>query len=110
MSNVEEKFEGYSVVEDIDEIHHHYLRAEIRAEFDLDDKIRTYFAGSGTAPYKKKQIEHIIQESVYHLKIKIVGDKRLGLYNFIQLKQTVSQMKVTQSLKIKAWCQRFNTF
>ena len=88
------------------------VRRYVQAEFNTDDKIRSYFAVNGSAAYKKRQIEHIIQvqESIYHLKVKIFGNKRLGLSSFIQLKQTIMQMKVTHSLKIKAWCQRFDTF
>ena len=86
------------------------VRRYVQAEFNTDDKIRSYFAVNGSAAYKKRQIEHIIQGSIYHLKVKIFGNKRLGLSSFIQLKRTIMQMKVTQSLKIKAWCQRFDTF
>ena len=60
VSNVEANFKDYTEVEDVDEIHHHQIREEIRAEFDTDDKIRSYFSSTGSAVYKKRQIEHII--------------------------------------------------
>ena len=60
VSNVEANFKSYTEVEDVDEIHHHRIREEIQAEFDTDDKIRSYFAATGSAAYKKRWIEYII--------------------------------------------------
>ena len=68
VSNVEANFEGYTEVEEIEEIHYHRIREEIRVEYDTDDKTRSYFVATALAPYKKRQIEHIIQDIIYHLK------------------------------------------
>ena len=55
-------------------------------------------------------MDYIIQESIYHLKVKIFGNERLGLSSFIQLKQTATQLKISSDCNIKKWSQRFNTF
>ena len=110
MSEVEDNFGGYSEPEDINEIKDHKVQENIRSSHFTDNQIRVYFAATGSAVAKKKRIEHIIKESIYHLKVKIFGNERLGHSSFIQLKWTAMQLKVSSNCRIKVWTQRFNTF
>jgi len=75
-----------------------------------DNKIRVYFGNGGAAAVKKLRVEHIMREAVHRLKIKIFGNEGLGLQSFIQLKQTMTTMKIGANCEIKKWSQQFNTF
>ena len=110
VSEVENDYEGYLDPEDVDEIKDYKIQVNIRSTYTTDNQIRVYFGASGTAAAKKERIEHIIQESIYHHKVKIFGNERLGLSSFIQLKRTATQLKVSSNCRIKVWIQLFNTF
>lgn len=51
-----------------------------------------------------------MSKSIYHLKVKVFGNKHLKLSSFIQLKRTIVQMKITLCHGVKAWNKRFVTF
>ena len=106
----EESYKAYAQPDDIEKIHNHRVCSEVLAEYDTNDKVRTYFAATGSVAYKKSRVKHIIDESIYHLKVKIFGHERLRLSRFVQSKQTANQMKVAQSMKISSWCEQFDTF
>ena len=88
VSEVESDYGKYVDPEDVNEIKDCKVQVNIRATYTTDNQIRVYFAASGLAAAKKKRIEHIIQESIYHLKVNIFGNEHLGLSSFIQLKRT----------------------
>ena len=94
----------------LDMIHNYRIRRKFCAEYDTDNKTRSYFAGDSSAGHTKKQLDNIIGESMYHLKVNILGNQRLGLFSFIQLKQTIAQMKISSSLGIKACSKLFDMF
>jgi len=108
VSKVEDDFEGYSEPEDVLELKDYKIREEIQAM--NDNQIRTYVAANGAAQMKKLRIKHIIQEAIHCLKIKIFGNERLGLQSYVQLKRTMTTMKIGSKCDVKKWSQRFNTF
>ena len=59
---------------------------------------------------EKVRVEHIMQEVIHRLKIKIFGNKRLGLQSYIRLKQTITTTKISANCNVKKQSQRFNTF
>ena len=71
--------------------------------------LEVYF-NAGTAAQKKKKTTHIIQECMYHLKLKIFGNETLGRSSFIQLKRTIRNMKISPQLGVAAWSERFDAF
>jgi hypothetical protein len=87
-------FENYSDAEDIDLIADNRIRDEIRAACPDDHTVDVYF-NAGTAAQKRMKITHIIQECMYHLKLKIFGNERLGR---------------SPQLGVAAWSKRFDTF
>jgi hypothetical protein len=109
VSNVETAFESYEDAEDIDKIEDQKIRDEIRTDCPDDATIEAYFT-AGTAAQKKKKITHIIEECMYHLKLKIFGNEALGRSSFIQLKRTIRNMKISPQLGVAAWSKRFDTF
>ena len=84
VSEVESDYGKYVEPEDVEEIKDHKIQDNIADTYTTDNQIRVYFAASGSAAAKKKRIEHIIQKSIYHLKVKIFGNESLGLLSFIQ--------------------------
>ena len=110
VSEVESDYDKYAEPEDVEQIKSHKIQDDIATKYTTEAQVRTYFAATGAAADKKTRIEHIIQESIYHLKVKIFGNERLGLSSFIQLKRTAMQLKVSPHCRIKVWVQRFNTF
>ena len=56
------------------------------------------------------RVEYIIREAIHRLKIQIFGNERFGLQSFIQLKRTMTAMKIGNECKIQTWSKRFNTF
>ena len=88
VSKVEESFEAYAQPDDIEKIHNHWVRSEILAEYDTDDKVRTCFVATESVAYKKNRVQHIINESIYHLKVKNFWYEQLGLSSFVQVKRT----------------------
>ena len=58
---------------------------------------------------KKLRVEHIIQEAIHRIKIQVFGNEKFSLQSFIQLKRTMSAMKVGPGCNIKTWSKRFNT-
>ena len=109
VSNVETAFESYEDAEDIDKIADSRIRDEIRDACPDDATIDVYF-NAGTAAQKRVKISHIIRECMYHLKLKIFGNERLGRSSFIQLKRAIRNMKISPQLGIAAWSKRFDTF
>ncbi|OEU11608.1 hypothetical protein FRACYDRAFT_244725 [Fragilariopsis cylindrus CCMP1102] len=109
VSNVETAFENYPDAEDIDLIEDQRIKDDIRVECPDDATIAVYF-NAGTAAQKRKKITHIIQECMYHLKLKIFGNEMLGRSSFIQLKRTIRNMKISPQLGVAAWSKRFDTF
>ena len=103
VSEVESDYDKYAEPEDVEEIKNHKVQVDILKEYTTDDKIRTYFAATGAVAVKKKRIKHIIQESIYQLKVNIFGNERLGLSSFIQLKPTAMQLKVSSNCRINVW-------
>lgn len=73
-----------------------------------DGEIIKYFDDNDTA-YTNNRLEDTINESIYHLKIKIFGADRLGLSSYIQLRRCARQMRVT-SLGIRAYDTRLSDF
>ena len=59
---------------------------------------------------KKIRVEHIIKEAIHRIKIQVFGNEKFGLQSFIQLKQTMSAMKIGPGCNIKTWSKQFNTF
>jgi hypothetical protein len=106
VSNVEAAFESIY----INKIEDQRIRAEIRAECPTDNAISVYFGDNANAARKRLKITHIIQECMYHLKLKIFGNERLGRSSFIQLKRTINNMKISPQLGVAAWSKRFDTF
>ena len=109
-SNVEAALESYTDVEDVESIEDQRIRLELSIECPTDHAIENYFSSAATAAQKKMKITHIIQECIYHLKLKIFGNERLGRSSFIQLKRTVANMKISPQLGVAAWSKRFDTF
>ena len=110
VSNVEAAFESYSIATDVTLIEDQRIRLEIAVECPTDHAIGVYFSNAANAARKKMKITHIIQECMYHLKLKIFGNERLGRSSFIQLKRTVANMKISPQLGVAAWSKRFDTF
>ena len=94
----------------INEIEDKSIRAEIIAECPTDNAFLVYFSNGATVARKKMKITHIIAECMYHLKLKVFGNERLGRSSFIQLKRTIAQMKISPQLGVVAWSKRFDTF
>ena len=61
-------------------VHGHRIRQNICAEYDTDDKIRLRFAGNVSVAYKKKQLDYIIGENIYHLKAIVSGNNNSKHY------------------------------
>ena len=59
---------------------------------------------------KKLRVVHIIQEAIHRIKIQVFGNEKFGLQSFIQLKRTMSAMKIGPGCNIKTWSKRFITF
>ena len=107
---MEKYFELYTEVEYIDMIHDHRIRGNICAEYDTDNKIISYSADNISAGYKRNHFDHIIVENIYYLKVEAFANERLKLSSFIQVKQTIAQIKISPSFGIMAWSKRFDTF
>ena len=110
VSNVGAAFESYSIATDVTLIEDQRIRLEIAVECPTDHAIGVYFSNAANAARKKMKITNIIQECMYHLKLKIFGNERLGRSSFIQLKRTVANMKISPQLGVAAWSKRFDTF
>ena len=86
------------------------VREEILRKYTTDDEVRTYFGIQGSAEMKKLRVEHIMQEAIHRIKIQVFGNEKFGLQSFIQLKRTMTAIKVGSGCNIKTWSKRFNTF
>jgi hypothetical protein len=73
-----------------------------------DGELLKYF-DDNDANYTNNRLADTIDESIYHLKIKIFGADRLGLSSYIQLRRCARQMRVTSS-GIRAYDTRLSDF
>ena len=110
VSNVEAAFESYFTANNVDNIEDRHVREEIRDKCPVDNAIAIYFGNAASVARKKLKITHIIAECMYHLKLKVFGNKRLGKSSFIQLKRTIAQMKISPQLGVATWSKYFDTF
>ena len=108
VSKVEDDFEDYAELEDVLELKDYQIREEIQAM--TDTQFRTYFVATGAVVMKKLRVEHIMQGAIHCLKIKIFRNERLGLQSYIQLKPTMTTMKVGSKCNVKQWSQQLNTY
>ena len=92
VSNVEAAFESYSDADDATQIEDQRIRAEINIECPTEHAIEVDFDYAASTARKKTKITHIIEDCMYHLKLKIFVNERLGRTSFIQLKRTVANM------------------
>lgn len=83
MSKVEVNFKNYAKVEDADEILCYCIREVICSGCDTDDRIRTYFMGTGTTAYKKKEVRECYPRKNLPFEGKDIGSQRLSLSSFI---------------------------
>ena len=51
LKKVENSFEVYAVLADVDKIHNHQVRAAIRTEFDTDERLIAYFTVTENTMY-----------------------------------------------------------
>ena len=111
LSKVENDYKQlYAKPEDIDLLFDYKLREEICTKYTTDAEVRVYFGDAGPAAVKIVRVEHIIREALHRLKIQIFGNEKFGLQSFIQLKRTMTSMKIGNGIKIQVWSKRFNTF
>ena len=117
LSTVESDYRTFKDKTDIPLLCDYKIQGEILAKYPSDDQIITYFGNSaavgvvvGDAQCKKIRVEHIIREAIHRIKLLIFGDERLGHKSFIQLKRTMTSMKIGPNCDIKSWSKRMNTF
>jgi hypothetical protein len=99
-------FEKAKDKNDIDSFKNHKVKETMRTY--SDGELLKYFDNTD-ANYTNNRLEDTINESIYHLKIKIFGADRLGLSSYIQLKRVARQMRVT-SLGVRAYDTRLSDF
>ena len=100
----------YAEPEDVDLLFDYKLREEVCTKYTTDAEVRVYFGDAGPAVVKIVRVEHIIREALHRLKIQIFGKEKFGLQSFIQLKRTMTSMKIGNGVKIQQWSKRYNTF
>jgi len=111
LSKVEKDYkEVYSEPDDVELLSDYKIREEILDEYTTDNEVRIYFGDGGTAAVKVMRVQHIIREAIHRLKIQIFGNEKYGLQSFIQLKRTMTSMKIGNGIKIQQWSKRINTF
>jgi hypothetical protein len=102
-------FEKAKDKDDFDSFKNPDVKISILAKTSSQDgEIVKYFDDDDNA-YNTNRLEDTINESIYHLKIKIFGADRLGLSSYIQLRRCARQMRVT-SLGIRAYDMRLSDF
>jgi hypothetical protein len=99
-------FEKATNVNDIDSFKNPDVKENIK-EYTHEDIIM-YFDENEPA-YTNNRLEDTIDESIYHLKIKIFGADRLGLSSYIQLRRCARKRRVT-SAGIRAYDSRLSDF
>ena len=99
VSKIEDDFKDYAKPEDVLELQDYQIREEIQAMTDA--QIRTYFVATGAAAMKKLRVEHITREAIHCLKIKTFWNEWLGLQSYIQLKHTMTTMKIGSKYNVK---------
>ena len=52
---------------------------KIRLEYDIEDKIKLYFANTDSSVYKEERLNDVISKCLYHLKVTIFGEDWLEL-------------------------------
>ena len=92
----------YAEPEAVNLLTNYKVREAILQKYTTDDQVRNYFGDAGSANVKKLRVEHIIQEAIHRIKIQVFGNEKFGLQSFIQLKRTVSAMKIGPGYNIKA--------
>jgi len=111
LSKVEKDYrEVYSEPEDVELLTDYKIQEEVLAKYTTDNEVRTYFGDAGTAAVKTVRVEHIIRETIHRLKIQIFGNEKYGLQSFIQLKRTMTSIKIGNEMKIQQWSKRINQF
>ena len=111
LSKVEKDYkENYSEPEDVELLNDYKIREEILSKYTTDAEIHQYFGEAGPAAMKVVRVEHIIREAIHWLKIQIFGNEKYGLQSFIQLKRTMTSMRIGNGVKIQQWSKRMNTF
>ena len=111
LSNVENDYKNiYKGLEAINLLTDYRIREEILIKYTTDDQVRIYFGDGGAANVKKLRVEHIMREDIHQIKIQIFGNERFRLQSFLQLKQTITAMKIGANCNIKSWSKQFNTF
>ena len=84
LSTVENDYKNtYKEPEDVNLLIDYQVKAEILVKHTSDVQVRIYLGIGGAVDMKKVRVEHIMQEVMHCLKIKIFGNKRLGLQSYI---------------------------
>ena len=92
---------------DLDSFKYHEVRTRI-SKIGNNTEVKRYFDEEDKL-YEVNRCEDMINECMYHLKIKIFGADKLGLNSYIQLRRCVRAMKVT-SQGIRAYDTRLSDF
>ena len=104
LSKVEKDYkEVYSKPDDVELLTDYKIREEILTKYTTDAEVRTYFGDGGAAAVKVVRVEHIIRKAIHRLKIQIFGNEKYGLQSFIQLKRTMTSMRIGNGVKIQQW-------